>query len=155
MQLPGNEGQDIALRAGLLVGTGLTRLGQLEKLLCLRELDLSDNEVTSLVEAGGGDFSRMPFLKKLVLDGNRLQNLHGMSWPTGLEYFSSARNDIIKIGRVSGGGTDTVTHVDLSGNPICDDDGGEGGADGAVQRALDRAGLKLPKLTKLETLVPC
>ena len=148
--LPVHEEGQPAIQTGLLVGAGLTRLGQLERLLCLQELDLSDNEVTSLVEAGGGDFSRMAFLKRLVLDGNRLQNLHGMSWPTGLVYFSAARNEITKIGRVSGGGTDTVTYLGLGGNPLCASDG-EGGAQGAVKRALDRAGLKLPMLETLCT----
>ena len=149
LQLPGQEQGQLAVETGLLVGVGLTRLGQLERLLCLRELDLSDNEITSLVEAGGGDFARMPFLTKLTMDGNRLKSLHGMSWPTGLVHFSAARNDITKIGRVSGGGTDTVTCLGLAGNPLCADDGGDGGAEGAVQRALERAGLKLPMLTTL------
>jgi hypothetical protein len=149
--LPVHEEGQAAIEAGLLVSAGLTRLGQLERLLCLRELNLSDNEVTSLVEAGGGDFSRMVFLKRLVLDGNRLQSLHGMSWPTGLVYFSATRNEITKIGRVSGGGTDTVTYLGLGANPVCASDGNEGGAEGAVKRALDRAGLKLPMLETLCT----
>ena len=60
--------------------------------------------------------------------------------------FSAARNEVLKIGRVSGGGTETVLTLTLTGNPVCAD--GEAG----VRAALERAGLLLPNL---ETLTCC
>lgn len=74
----------------LLVGAGVTRLTDLERLLCLQVLDLSNNAVGSLVESGAGDFAKLPFLQTLILDGNQLKSLHGMTWPKGLASFSAA-----------------------------------------------------------------